>query len=97
MKKVKISLMVLAITLGIAGAFSNKAFSTNNNKKFIVYQWQQCDASGNVIIGGAYYNNLTLSQAQTSFGCSGSGAYCAVTVDGQNGNKLSNAIFIHKN
>jgi hypothetical protein len=97
MKKVRLMLMALAITLGVGSAVAVKAHNTITNKKFITYQWQKSDASGNVIIGGAYYNFLTYSQAQSAYGCSGSTGRCAVTVTAQDGQPISNPLYVYKN
>jgi hypothetical protein len=79
MKKVRISLMAMALFLGVAGAFAGKAGSTNSNKKFVIYMWDRCDASGNIISGSPFQG--TLSQAQSFYGCSGSGTRCAKAVN----------------
>jgi hypothetical protein len=94
MKKVKASLIAMALTIGVVGAF---ATTNNAAKPFTNPNWQQTDASGNVVIGGAYYANQTLSQAQSDFGCSGTRADCAVTVTGQDGAPTSPATYIKHN
>jgi hypothetical protein len=94
MKKVKMGLIALAVTIGVAGAFA----STHRASKPLTNpNWQQADASGNVVIGGAYYYNQTLSEAQSDFGCSGAKADCAVTVTGQDGSPTSPAEYIKHN
>jgi len=94
MKKVKMSLIALALTIGVAGAFAGTHRASN---ALTNQNWQQTDASGNVVIGGAYYSNQTLSEAQSDFGCSGAKADCAVTVTGQDGSPTSPAEYIKHN
>jgi hypothetical protein len=97
MKSLKTGLLALALTIGIAGAF---ATSTKTAKNFDNPNWQTEDASGNIVStddGGVYDPNRTLAQAQADYGCAGTGSFCAVTVDSENGSKTPGAVSIKHN
>ena len=94
MKKVKVSLMALALTLGVGGAFATNA---HYSKKQTNYNWQVTNSSGTPIHNGAFVANVDQATAEDDLGCSGSTTDCAVTVQSQNGPVTSPAIYIYKN
>jgi hypothetical protein len=96
MKRIRVSLMALVLTAGVAGAVTTSAHP-GLNKKFVNFNWQSTDASGNVITGGMYDASKSQSQAQLDFVCSGSTVPCAVTVTRQDGPKTSTPTYIYQN
>jgi len=85
--------MALAMTLGVVAAF---ATTSPTVKKLSNPNWQVTDASGNVIIGGAFVANETASQASLDLNCSGTSEDCAVTVVRQDGPKTPSPQFLTK-
>jgi hypothetical protein len=97
MKKFKVSLMALALTLGVAGAF---ATTSKHHKRFDNPNWQTSNADGTikrVDQGGSYHADLSVEDAQSAFGCAGSGDDCALTVASQDTPLSSGATYINKN
>ena len=96
MKRFRVGLLALVLTVGVAGAFTTSAHP-GMSKKFLNNNWQATDASGNVVIGGAYDGNVSSSQAQSFFGCAGSTVPCAVTVTREDGPKTASPSYIYQN
>jgi hypothetical protein len=85
MKKFKMGVMALALTLGVAGAFATNPSAKTS--RFLNPNWQTTDPSTGATVpvssGGVYDPNRTRAQAQADFGCSGEGDLCASTVNSQ--------------
>lgn len=96
MKRFRVALLALVLTVGVAGAFTTSAHP-GMSKKFLNNNWQVTDASGNVVIGGSYDPNVSASQAASDFGCGGPTVPCAVTVTRQDGPKTASPAYIYQN
>jgi len=95
MKKIRLNLAFAALLLGATAAFAFTPVRHNNGDP--LFNWQETDAAGDVVNGGMYVNQVSLSDAEAAFICSGNGDDCAVTVNHQDGQPISSPTYIKQN
>jgi hypothetical protein len=76
MKKLKISMLAMLFTVGIGGAVIQK-IEAAPKRALATYQWQKYLSDG-VTRDPSHDETATISQAQSDYGCAGTGNQCAV-------------------
>jgi len=78
MKKLRLSLMALALMAGVAGAFANSHSHKSIAKHRVEDLWQDANSDGTTKIGGNTYDSE--QDAVNATGCTGSVTPCATSV-----------------
>jgi hypothetical protein len=79
MKTLKISLLALLMTVGIGGAVVQKIQAAPKPDD-VTYNWSRVGGS-TVPNEQSPFNGKTIAQAQSNYGCAGTGSPCAEGVD----------------